>query len=184
MELRLMIGELTTMAGRRMRFVCRSRFYFLLTLNHHDHRLNLKYILMDVIAFREALRAKLISSGVLGTDAYVVVAGPANTYAHYVTTPEEYAAQRYEGASTIFGKCQRLILLQFSSRNKRSDDTFPQGPLTHILISIRTWLNYWRTMQLEDLNQTKPPMTKLRKPFRYRSVDRSISLVYCFSLAL
>lgn len=57
---------------------------------------------------REALRAKLISSGVLGTDAYVVIAGPANTYAHYVTTPEEYAVQRYEGASTIFGKCKRF----------------------------------------------------------------------------
>lgn len=54
---------------------------------------------------REALRAKLISSGVLGSDAYVVVAGPANTYAHYVTTREEYGVQRYEGASTIFGQC-------------------------------------------------------------------------------
>ena len=55
---------------------------------------------------REAVRAKLISSGVLGTDAYVVVAGPANVYAHYVTTREEYAVQRYEGASTIFGQCK------------------------------------------------------------------------------
>ncbi|KAG6877927.1 hypothetical protein C0992_008967 [Termitomyces sp. T32_za158] len=67
----IMPGELTTMAGRRM---------------------------------REALRAKLISSGVLGSDAYVVIAGPANTYAHYVTTREEYSVQRYEGASTIFGQ--------------------------------------------------------------------------------
>lgn len=56
--------------------------------------------------FREALRAKLISSGVLDEEAYVVIVGPANTYAHYVTTPEEYAAQRYEGASTIFGQCE------------------------------------------------------------------------------
>ncbi|KAI0333228.1 Neutral/alkaline nonlysosomal ceramidase [Cubamyces sp. BRFM 1775] len=53
---------------------------------------------------REALRAKLISEGVLGDDAYVVIAGPANTYAHYVATPEEYSVQRYEGASTIFGQ--------------------------------------------------------------------------------
>ncbi|KAG8733489.1 hypothetical protein FRC11_005782 [Ceratobasidium sp. 423] len=63
-------GELTTMAGRRL---------------------------------REAVRAKLISSGVIGSNAYVVVAGPANTYAHYVTTREEYSIQRYEGASTIYG---------------------------------------------------------------------------------
>jgi neutral ceramidase len=52
---------------------------------------------------REAVRAKLISTGVIGNDAYVVLAGPANTYSHYVTTREEYAIQRYEGASTIFG---------------------------------------------------------------------------------
>ncbi|KAH9915508.1 Neutral/alkaline nonlysosomal ceramidase [Fomitopsis serialis] len=63
-------GEMTTMAGRRI---------------------------------REAIRANLIASGVIGEDAYVVVAGPANTYAHYVTTQEEYSVQRYEGASTIFG---------------------------------------------------------------------------------
>ncbi|KAF9558125.1 ceramidase [Agrocybe pediades] len=66
----IMPGELTTMAGRRI---------------------------------REAIRARLISTGVLGADAYVVVAGPANVYAHYVTTREEYGVQRYEGASTIFG---------------------------------------------------------------------------------
>ncbi|KAJ7802418.1 Neutral/alkaline nonlysosomal ceramidase [Mycena olivaceomarginata] len=63
-------GELTTMAGRRL---------------------------------RNAVRAQLISSGIIDNSAYVVVAGPANTYAHYITTREEYAAQRYEGASTIFG---------------------------------------------------------------------------------
>ena len=51
------------------------------------------------------MRAKLISEGVLGSDAYVVVAGPSNTYAHYVATREEYSVQRYEGASTIFGPC-------------------------------------------------------------------------------
>ncbi|KAJ7124486.1 Neutral/alkaline nonlysosomal ceramidase [Mycena epipterygia] len=52
---------------------------------------------------RAAVRAKLISSGIIDNSAYVVVAGPANTYAHYVATREEYSVQRYEGASTIFG---------------------------------------------------------------------------------
>ncbi|KAF8120532.1 Neutral/alkaline nonlysosomal ceramidase [Boletus edulis] len=66
----VMPGELTTMAGRRM---------------------------------RDALRARLISSGILDNSAYVVIAGPANTYGHYVATREEYSIQRYEGASTIFG---------------------------------------------------------------------------------
>lgn len=33
----------------------------------------------------------------------VVIGGPANTYAHYIATEEEYSIQRYEGASTLFG---------------------------------------------------------------------------------
>jgi hypothetical protein len=41
--------------------------------------------------------------GAWGADVRVVIAGLANTYSSYVTTFEEYGAQRYEGASTIFG---------------------------------------------------------------------------------
>ncbi|EKM81296.1 hypothetical protein AGABI1DRAFT_112961 [Agaricus bisporus var. burnettii JB137-S8] len=110
----IMPGELTTMAGRRM---------------------------------REALRAKLISSGVLGTDAYVVVAGPANTYAHYVTTPEEYAAQRYEGASTIFGKwtldsyidkySNMVVLLADNATGRPESDEAPNDQ-TSKAISLQT----------------------------------------------
>lgn len=37
-------------------------------------------------------------------DPIVVLGSPANTYAHYVATPEEYDVQRYEGASTLFGR--------------------------------------------------------------------------------
>lgn len=59
-------GELTIMAGRRI---------------------------------RETVRAAL-GQGV----KHVVIAGYANAYAGYVTTPEEYDAQHYEGASTHFGK--------------------------------------------------------------------------------
>lgn len=38
-----------------------------------------------------------------GSDVRVVISGLTNTYSSYVTTWEEYAAQRYEGASTLFG---------------------------------------------------------------------------------
>ncbi|KAL5336486.1 Neutral/alkaline nonlysosomal ceramidase [Aspergillus crustosus] len=37
------------------------------------------------------------------SDPLVVLGSPANTYAHYVTTEEEYGIQRYEGASTLYG---------------------------------------------------------------------------------
>ncbi|KAK4504178.1 hypothetical protein PRZ48_005094 [Zasmidium cellare] len=33
----------------------------------------------------------------------VVLGGPANSYTHYIATPEEYTVQRYEGASTLYG---------------------------------------------------------------------------------
>lgn len=45
------------------------------------------------------VRERLAGSGV---DT-VLVAGLANSYTGYVTTREEYAAQHYEGASTVFG---------------------------------------------------------------------------------
>lgn len=59
------------------------------------------------------MRTQLISDGVIGDDAYVVVAGPANTYGHYVATREEYTVQRYEGASTLFGPCMLSSLTLF-----------------------------------------------------------------------
>ncbi|GAB2698612.1 neutral/alkaline ceramidase [Thalassiella azotivora] len=36
----------------------------------------------------------------------VLVQGYANGYAHYLTTPEEYDLQQYEGGSTLFGRWQ------------------------------------------------------------------------------
>ncbi|TFK97318.1 Neutral/alkaline nonlysosomal ceramidase [Pterulicium gracile] len=89
-------GELTTMAGRRM---------------------------------REALRAELINSGLLGRDAYVVVAGPGNTYGHYITTKEEYSVQRYEGASTLYGQYTLDAYIEkFSSLIPYLSDTVPAAP--------------------------------------------------------
>jgi neutral ceramidase len=42
----------------------------------------------------------------------VLVVGYCNAYVHYVTTPEEYLAQRYEGGSTIFGRWELPALQQ------------------------------------------------------------------------
>jgi neutral ceramidase len=67
-------GEATTMAGRR---------------------------------WKEAVAdsAKALFRSASGPDSHpvVVLGGPANTYAHYITTEEEYGVQRYEGASTLYG---------------------------------------------------------------------------------
>jgi len=66
---------------------------------------------MSLYLYRNAIWARLTADGIIGQDAYVVIAGPANTYAHYVTTIEEYGVQRYEGASTLFGPCKTLLSL-------------------------------------------------------------------------
>uniref|UniRef100_H2YR11 Neutral ceramidase n=1 Tax=Ciona savignyi TaxID=51511 RepID=H2YR11_CIOSA len=49
--------------------------------------------------YNEAVIKLACSSGAF----QVVLAGLSNVYTHYITTPEEYNAQRYEAASTIFG---------------------------------------------------------------------------------
>ena len=78
-------GELTTMAGRRLRLVGPgiSKLMFLNCFCSN------------------AVRAQLISSGIIDNSAYVVVAGPANTYAHYITTREEYAIQVGSGRNNF-----------------------------------------------------------------------------------
>lgn len=41
-----------------------------------------------------------------------ILCGLSNSYSSYVTTPEEYSVQRYEGASTIFGPYTLPIYIQ------------------------------------------------------------------------
>jgi neutral ceramidase len=40
----------------------------------------------------------------------IVIAGYADDYAHYFTTPEEYDQQHYEGGSTLFGKFSSYVI--------------------------------------------------------------------------
>jgi neutral ceramidase len=56
--------------------------------------------------WKQAVAAASVSQGITKVAPIVVIGSPANTYAHYVTTPEEYGIQRYEGASTLYGQWQ------------------------------------------------------------------------------
>ena len=59
------------------------------------------------------LRLRRTVAAAADTDPdHVLVMGYANAYGHYVTTPEEYDAQMYEGASTLFGRWQLPALQQ------------------------------------------------------------------------
>ncbi|KAJ5359706.1 neutral/alkaline nonlysosomal ceramidase [Penicillium cataractarum] len=48
------------------------------------------------------------------SDPIIVLASPADSYAHYVTTEEEYTVQRYEGASTLYGPNQLAAYVNLS----------------------------------------------------------------------
>ncbi|KMQ94923.1 neutral ceramidase-like protein [Lasius niger] len=59
---------------------------------------------------REAI--KKVMNDASDGETFVIVAGLCNTYSDYVTTPEEYQIQRYEGASTIYGPHTLTIYLK------------------------------------------------------------------------
>ncbi|KZL70010.1 neutral alkaline non-lysosomal ceramidase, partial [Colletotrichum incanum] len=70
---------------------------------------------------------------IVDDEPVVVLGGPANTYAHYIVTPEEYAVQRYEGASTLFGPNTLPAYINLTVSNMAylapsSTSTPPSGP--------------------------------------------------------
>ncbi|EGX91687.1 neutral ceramidase precursor [Cordyceps militaris CM01] len=50
-------------------------------------------------------------------DPIVVLGSPVNVYAHYVTTPEEYDMQRYEGAATLYGRHELDAYISLTTSN-------------------------------------------------------------------
>ncbi|NUP48686.1 MAG: alkaline ceramidase [Catenulispora sp.] len=81
------------------------------------------------------LRLRRTVADAVGTDPdHVLVVGYANAYGHYLTTPEEYDAQMYEGASTLFGRWQLPAIQQTASmlatamREGRRVDPGPAAP--------------------------------------------------------
>jgi neutral ceramidase len=76
------------------------------------------------------LRLRRAVAAIVGADvADVLVTGYANAYIHYVTTPEEYDAQRYEGGSTLFGRWELGAFVQAASALARAmADGVPVAP--------------------------------------------------------
>jgi neutral ceramidase len=63
------------------------------------------------------LQVAKAATSITTTPPKVVLGGPANTYAHYVTTPEEYGIQRYEGGSTLYGPNELEAYMYLSTSN-------------------------------------------------------------------
>ena len=81
------------------------------------------------------LRLRRTVAAIVGAELRdVLVAGYANAYIHYVTTPEEYDNQRYEGGSTLFGRWELPALTQTiaglaeAMRDGRAADAGPRPP--------------------------------------------------------
>jgi len=72
---------------------------------------------------RRAVKEILEGKGV--KDPVITIAGLANSYTHYVATFEEYAAQRYEAASTLYAPHTLSAYIQEFQRiaNDLLDDT-------------------------------------------------------------
>jgi neutral ceramidase len=54
---------------------------------------------------------------------HIVIAGYSNGYAGYVTTPEEYSIQQYEGGHTLHGRWTLAAYLQITSRLAKALET-------------------------------------------------------------
>ncbi|RCW43705.1 neutral ceramidase [Halopolyspora algeriensis] len=85
------------------------------------------------VTIAAGLRLRRTVADIVGADHDdVLVAGYANSYFHYVTTPEEYDAQHYEGGSTLFGRWQLPALQQTAARlatAMRDGRQLPLGPV-------------------------------------------------------
>jgi neutral ceramidase len=65
------------------------------------------------ITIVSGLRLRRVVAAIVGAPlSHVLVAGYSNGYIHYVTTPEEYMAQRYEAGSTMYGRWELPALVQ------------------------------------------------------------------------
>jgi neutral ceramidase len=84
--------------------------------------------------WKNAIAEAASSQNITSQEPMVVLGSPANTYAHYLTTPEEYGVQRYEGASTLYGQWELAAYINLTVSNIKylssaSDSGPEQGPL-------------------------------------------------------
>ncbi|KAL7274832.1 hypothetical protein RUND412_002263 [Rhizina undulata] len=103
--------------------------------------------------WKKAVADELDARGIVNKDeSWVVIGGPANSYTHYIATPEEYGIQRYEGASTLYGQFTLDAYISLSETyipylaSAPPSDPIPAGPSppinTNNSISLITGVAY------------------------------------------
>lgn len=75
--------------------------------------------------------ASALAQGFGREVSHIAVQGYANAYAGYVTTPEEYTAQRYEGASNLYGAWSLAafctVFARMASRMQKAERPYDIG---------------------------------------------------------
>ena len=98
--------------NRRVPFVAESGDFQLLRIGD----LHLLAVPLEVTIVA-GLRLRRTVAEVVGADVDdVLVCGYSNGYLHYLTTPEEYLDQQYEGGSTLFGRWELPAVMQVAHR--------------------------------------------------------------------
>ncbi|KAL7730447.1 hypothetical protein ACLKA6_016672 [Drosophila palustris] len=91
---------------------------------------------------RNKIRAAAEADGNIETD--VIIAGLTNIYTSYTVTPEEYQAQRYEAASTIFGPHTHTIYMdvfEHLTKAMMRNETVDAGPSPPYMNDVMLSLN-------------------------------------------
>jgi neutral ceramidase len=80
--------------------------------------------------WKAAVKSAALELSLTSAEPTVVLGAPANSYAHYVATEEEYGIQRYEGASTLYGPntLNAYINLTVSNMEYLSSSSTTQPP--------------------------------------------------------
>lgn len=113
------------------------------------------------------LRLRRTVAAIVGADLRdVLVVGYSNAYIHYVTTPEEYLEQRYEGGSTLFGRWELPALQQITAdlatAMRDGDDIAPGDP--PVMRPARSWMRPSRPDEATDIGVVhKHPQTHYRQ---------------------
>ena len=104
----------------------------------------------------------------------MVLIGLANEYISYVTTPEEYDAQDYEGASTLYGPATGPLVQYYltqlagklrpgaSSQSPPYHFSYNAGPSHHFTTEDAGARPYIQDDGLSDILQSSPDGTPLR----------------------
>ncbi len=107
-----------------------------------------------------------------------VISGLANEYADYFTTPQEYDAQHYEGAATVYGRASSVALQETLvklaraiARGRKGPKPYPYDPRNGVAAKAPPFRR--GAKRGSTVKQPKPTAPRLRRPsFSWQGAKR------------